>query len=170
MTARLADVLIEDMGERKKAQAKTTTDYLEAEKKRADDDLAKREMELRSVHHVAPRVRDREQRRARRLRGPRREIKRIANPGIMAIERQQQRLRAAAVAAKDAPAAGGGAAAGGAAGPGPDAALPNQKAAADNKLAAAQKDLADKSEKLTDNHPDVKASEVPRERRAGEGA
>ena len=53
VTARLADVLIEDMGERKKAQAKTTTDYLEAEKKRADDDLAKREMELAQIGRAA---------------------------------------------------------------------------------------------------------------------
>ncbi len=157
VTARLADVLIEDMGERKKAQAKTTTDYLEAEKKRADDDLAKREMELARFITSHPEFATENNAELAGSAVRAEKIKQIADPEIMAIERQQQRLRAA-VAAKDAPAAGGGAAAGGAAGPGPDATLQNQKAAADNELAAAQKDLADKSEKLTDNHPDVKAA------------
>jgi hypothetical protein len=157
VTARLADVLIEDMAERKKAQAKTTTDYLEAEKKHADDDLAKRETELARFMATHPEFAGENNAELAGSAVRAEKVKQIADPEIMAIERQQQRLKAA-VAAKAAPAAGGGAVAGGAAGPAPDAVLQNQKAAADAELAAAQKDLNDKSEKLTDNHPDVKAA------------
>ena len=159
VTARLADVLIEDMAERKKAQAKTTTDYLEAEKKRADDELAKRDTDLARFIALHPEFAA-ENNAELAGSGVRAEkVKTAQDPEIGAIERQQQRLKAA-VAAK----AGGGAApAGGGAGPAgpaPDAAAQNQKAAADQELAAAQRDLAEKSEKLTDNHPDVKAAKT----------
>ncbi|MFO0586424.1 MAG: protein kinase [Polyangiaceae bacterium] len=157
VTARLADVLIEDMAERKKAQAKTTTDYLEAEKKRADDDLAKREADLARFMALHPEFAGENNAEQAGSAVRAEKVKAATDPEIGAIERQQQRLRAA-VAAKaggGAPAAGGAA---GPAGPAPDNTLQNQKAAADQELAAAQKDLSEKSEKLTDNHPDVKAA------------
>lgn len=159
VTARLADVLIEDMAERKKAQAKTTTDFLESEKKRADDDLAKRETELAQFIAQHPEFATENNAelagsavRAEKVRG-------AADPEIMAIERQQQRLKAAMQAkANPGAAAGGGDAPAGPGGPAPNADAVNQKAAAQNELAAAEKDLSEKSEKLTDNHPDVKAA------------
>lgn len=159
VTARLADVLIEDMVERKKALAKTTTDYLEAEKKRADDELAKRETELARFIALHPEFAT-ENNAELAGSGVRAEkVKAIADPEIMAMERQKDRLKAA-VTGKDVPAAGGGAAAGGPAAPGPEVVFQNQKAGAEQEVAAAERDLAEKSEKLTDNHPDVKAAKT----------
>lgn len=153
VTARLADVLIEDMAERKKAQAKTTTEFLSTEKKRADEDLQKRETDLARfiAQHPEFATENNAELAGSGVRAEK--VKAIADPEILAIDRQQQRIRAA-IAAK----AGGGApgAPAGAGGPAIDPAITAAKAAADQELAAAQKDLADKSEKLTDAHPDVR--------------
>jgi hypothetical protein len=160
VTARLADILIEDMAERKKAQAKTTTDFLEGEKKQADEELAKRETDLARFIALHPEFAT-EANAEQAGSGVRAEkVKATEDIALMAMERQQQRLRAA-VAAKNAPAQGGGAVVAPGAGPAaplPDAVLANQKAAAEAELAAAQKDLDEKSQKLTDAHPDVKAA------------
>lgn len=156
VTARLAEILINDWTEKNRAKATKDIQYIEDQKKRADDNLDQREADLVrfiAVHPEFAAENNAEQAGA----GIRTEkAKAIADPELMALDRQQQRLRAA-LAAK----AGGGAAApaaggGGAAAPGPAAAVLAQKQAADAELAAAQKDLAEKSEKLQDAHPDVR--------------
>jgi len=152
VTARLADVLIEDMAERKKAQAKTTTEFLETEKKRADDDLQKRETDLARFIAQHPEFAT-EANAEQAGSGVRAEKARaVADPELLAMERQQQRIRAALDVK-----VGGGVVAGGgpAAAQGPDPGLVAAKNAADQELANAQKDLDDKQAKLTDQHPDV---------------
>lgn len=159
VTARLADVLIEDMAERKRAQAKTTTDFLEAEKKRADEDLAKRETELAQfiAQHPEFATENNAELAGSAVRAEK--VKATNDPENGAIERQQQRLKAA-IALKGAPGAPAAAGGGGDVAGGPPADIVNQKAAAQNELAAAERDLSEKSEKLTDNHPDVKAAKA----------
>lgn len=154
VTARLADVLVENMHEQKRSQAKTAMDFLEAEKKRADDELTKHEIELAkfvALHPEFAAEANAEQAGA----GVRTEkAKAVADPELLALDRQQQRLRAALAA----PAGGGGP--GAPAGGGPDPALVAAKNAADQELAAAQRDFNQKSEKLTDQHPDVKMAKA----------
>ncbi len=151
VTARLADILIEDMNERKKARAKTATEFLENEKKRADEDLEKRETELAQFlagHPEFASENNGEQAGA----GIRAEkAKAIADPELLALDGQQQRIRAA-LAAKVAPGVPGAAA--GPAGAGQ--AILGAKQAADQEVAAAEKDLEEKREKLKDQHPDVR--------------
>ena len=154
VTARLADVLVENMHEQKRSQAKTAMDFLEAEKKRADDDLNKRELELAkfvALHPEFAAEANAEQAGA----GVRTEkAKAVADPELLALDRQQQRLRAALAV----PAGGG--APGVPGGNGPDPALVQAKNAADQELAAAERDFNQKSEKLTDQHPDVRMAKA----------
>jgi hypothetical protein len=155
VTARLADVLIEDMQEQKKLQAKKTTGFLENEKKRADDDLMKLETDLARFTSDHPEFAT-ENNAEQAGSGVRAEkLKATADPGLLALDRQAQRLRAA-IQMK--PAGGAAAAPGAAAGAeavGPDPAVVAAKNAADQELIAAQNNLEDKQSKLTDQHPDV---------------
>ena len=151
VTARLADVLVENMHEQKRAQARTTTDFLEAEKKRAEEDLTKRETELARFIALHPEFAAEGNAELAGAGVRTEKAKAIADPELLALDRQQQRIRAAleGKAAGGAPGVPGGAA-------GPDPALVAAKNAADAEAAAAERDFAQKSEKLTDNHPDVK--------------
>jgi hypothetical protein len=154
VTARLADILIEDVTEKKKARAKTATEFLENEKKRAEEDLEKRETELVGflARHPEFAAENNADQAGAGIRAEK--ARAIADPELLALDGQQARIRAA-LAAKNAPA--GPAIPGAPAGPGAAAqALLAAKQAADNELAVAQKDLNDKSEKLTDQHPDVR--------------
>ncbi|MBK8253192.1 MAG: protein kinase [Polyangiaceae bacterium] len=162
VTARLAEILINDWTEKNRAKATKDIQYIEEQKKRADDNLDQRESDLIrfiAVHPEFAAENNAEQAGA----GIRTEkAKAIADPETMALERQVQRLKAANAAqagggAAAAPAPGGG---GAVAAPGPAAAVLAQKQAADAELAAAQKDLADKSEKLQDAHPDVRMAKA----------
>ncbi|MEZ4301690.1 MAG: protein kinase [Polyangiaceae bacterium] len=153
VTARLADILINDWSERNKAKATKEIEYLEDQRKRADKELNECEADLVrfiAIHPEFAAENNAEQAGA----GIRAEkAKAIADPELLALDRQQQRLRAA-IAAKGAPAAPAGGGAAPAANPA--AAVLAEKQAADAELAAAQKDLGEKSEKLTDQHPDVR--------------
>lgn len=154
VTARLADVLIEQVSEQKKTRAKNTTEFLETEKKRADEDLEKRETDLAKfiARHPEFAAENNGDQAGAGVRAEK--AKAIADPELLALDRQQQRLRAA-IAAKAAPA--GAAAPGAPAGPNAAAqAILAAKQAADAELAAAQKDLDDKRKTLTDEHPDVR--------------
>lgn len=153
VTARLADVLVENMHEQKRSQAKTAMDFLEAEKKRADDDLYQREVELAKFIALHPEFAAEANAELAGAGVRTEKAKAIADPELLALDRQQQRIRAAL----EAPAGGGAPGAPAGAG-GPDAALVAAKNAADQALAAADRDFNQKSEKLTDQHPDVKAA------------
>lgn len=158
VTAKLADVLIEDMAERKRAAAKRDTEFLESEKKRADEDLYKCEAELAGFIAKHPEFAA-ENNSEQAGSGVRTEMmKAVADPELLALTRQQQRLRSAIAK----PAGGGPASAGGGAADADPAlaALASAKTAADSELAAAQRDLDQKSEKLTDAHPDVRMAKA----------
>src|SRR5262249_16792392 len=141
---------------RKRAAAKRDTEFLESEKKRADEDLFKRETELSSFIAKHPEFAAENNAEQAGSGGRTEMMKQVADPDLQgALARQQQRLRAAINKPRGAPAASGG---GGAPAP-PDQTLADLAAAsklADAEVTAAQKDLDQKSEKLTDAHPDVK--------------
>ncbi len=152
VTARLADVLVENMHEQKRAQAKTTTDFLEAEKHRAEKELVERETELAKFVAQHPEFAAEGNAELAGAGVRTEKAKAIADPELMALDRQQQRIRAAlAGKAGGAPGAPGGPG-------GPDPTLVAAKNAADQELAAAQRDFTAKAEKLTDQHPDVKTA------------
>jgi len=153
VTARLADILIEDVNEQRKSKARQTREFLENEKKQADEELEKRETELASflARHPEFASENNGEQAGAGIRAEK--AKAIADPELLALDGQQARIRAA-LAAKVAPGVPGAAAAGAAGGPA--AVILAAKQAADAELAAAQKDLDDKRQKLKDQHPDVR--------------
>lgn len=154
VTARLADILLEDVNARKKSKARAAREFAENEKKQADAELDKRDTELATflAQHPEFAAENNGEQAGASIRAEK--AKAIADPELLALDAQQQRIRAA-LAAKLAPAVPGAAAA--AAGPGgPAQVILAAKQAADAELAAAQKDLDEKSKKFTDQHPDVR--------------
>ncbi|WP_433933739.1 GumC family protein [Sorangium cellulosum] len=155
VTQRLADILVEETTRMRRSQAKLTNEFLDAELKRAEQDVEKAEAELAAflaqhpefaAEQAAPggaqtgaAIRAQE----RRTTG--------ADPTLEALERQVPRLRARLTGKPEqaAPSSPGGA---------PSPALVRQRDQAEQELATARRDLADKQSRFTEQHPDVRAA------------
>ncbi|EYF03037.1 Hypothetical protein CAP_6300 [Chondromyces apiculatus DSM 436] len=156
VTARLAELLVEETARVKQSQAKITTEFLIAQQKQAEQELEKADKDLTQFLAQHPEFATEnvqaggvqtgasiraEQRRATE-----------GDPMLAALERQIPRLRSQLN--PTAPAAGSPAAAA----QQPPAALTQAKSQADQELAAARRDLADKQARYTDSHPDVRTA------------
>ncbi|MDC0682341.1 protein kinase [Sorangium atrum] len=154
VTQRLADILVEETTRMRRSQAKLTNEFLDAELKRAEQDVEKAETELAAFLAEHPEfateqstpggsqggaaIRERE----RRATG--------TDPTLEALERQVPRLRSRLTGKPEQPAVS-------AAGV-PSPALTRQRDQAEQELATARRDLADKQSRFTEQHPDVRAA------------
>ncbi len=153
--ARMADLLVSENAKRLSDDSKSTTEFLEAEKKRSDEELDRLEREISQFLQAHPefstgkeglgsetqalRQKDEDDRKARLRssggKGPRRRPEPGGGPVVAA-----------------APAGGNDRA------PAVDPVLLAQRNQAQTELFSARKDLADKSLRFTDQHPDVLAA------------
>ncbi|WP_437945221.1 protein kinase [Sorangium sp. So ce296] len=156
VTQRLADILVEETTRMRRSQAKLTNEFLDAELKRAEQDVEKAETELAAflaehpefaAEQAAPggaqtgaAIRAQERRST------------TTDPTLEALERQAPRLRARLTGKPEqaAPSVGGA----------PSPVLVRQRDQAEQELATARRDLADKQSRFTEQHPDVRAAAV----------
>lgn len=154
VTQRLADVLVEETTRMRRSQAKLTNEFLDAELKRAEQDVEKAETELAAFLAEHPEfateqstpggsqggaaIRERE----RRATG--------TDPTLEALERQVPRLRSRLTGKPEQPAVSATGV--------PSPALTRQRDQAEQELATARRDLADKQSRFTEQHPDVRAA------------
>lgn len=157
--ARMAEILVEENAKRLSETNRSTTEFLEVEKKRADEELERVEREISEFLNAHPEFAG---------------SKEGLGTEVMAQQKmvtEEQKKRAAA--ARRATGGGGGrrarpapgvpAPVGGGAdkgGPAVDPVLIAAKTAAIAELGAARKDLNEKSLKYTDQHPDVRAAQA----------
>ncbi|MCC6557016.1 MAG: protein kinase, partial [Polyangiaceae bacterium] len=159
VTQRLGELLVEENSRVRQAQAKITSDFLDAEQKRAEGDLEKADKDLAKFladhpEFAAEQIQPTGTQAGAALRAEQRRATE-GDPTLDALERQAPRLRSRLTA--PAPAAPGAApGAGDAAAPPP--ALVAAKQQADQELAAARRDLAEKQARFTEAHPDVRAA------------
>ncbi len=154
VTQRLADILVEETTRMRRSQAKLTNEFLDAELKRAEQDVEKAETELAAFLAEHPEfaaeqntaggaqggaaIRERERRST------------TTDPTLEALERQVPRLRSRLTGKPEqvAPSATGV----------PSPALVRQRDQAEQELATARRDLGDKQSRFTEQHPDVRAA------------
>ncbi|WP_437735164.1 GumC family protein [Sorangium sp. So ce1335] len=154
VTQRLADILVEETTRMRRSQAKLTNEFLDAELKRAEQDVEKAEAELAAFLAEHPEFAAEQATpggaqagaavRAQQTRST------TSDPTLEALERQVPRLRARLTgtpqqAAPSSPGA-------------PSPALVRQRDQAEQELATARRDLADKQSRFTEQHPDVRAA------------
>jgi len=141
VTARLADVLIEENAKSRTQQASETREYLEAEKKHAADELEAKFVELEKFLAKHPEFTQDVQKRKEAQTS----AAKSGDPALLPLEREAARLKerlgmpASHKATLD-----------------PRLAARITEAEAD--LAAAQRELAEKSRMFTEQHPDVRAA------------
>lgn len=158
VTQRLAELLVENHTRMRQAQAKKTTDFLDDEQRKAEQEVDEAEKELARFlaehpEFAAEQVQPGGAQAGASIRAEQRKASE-GDPTLDALERQAMRLRSQRTAAA-APAAGGPAAA-----PAPPPALVQAKQQADQELAAARRDLAEKQARFTEQHPDVKNAQA----------
>jgi uncharacterized protein involved in exopolysaccharide biosynthesis len=146
---RMAELLIAENLQRQKDDNRGTTEFLEAEKKRADEELDRIERELTSFLHEHPEFADAKDGFGTEVRA----LKQKEQEG----QRARRNLGTGRLPGKhaDAPAPGGGA-------PSPPAVDPllvAQRQQAMSDLLAAKKDLSDKLVSYTEQHPAVRAAQ-----------
>ncbi|HEY4122767.1 MAG TPA: protein kinase, partial [Byssovorax sp.] len=144
VTAKLADLIVEENAKLKTDQAKETTHFLDAEKKRSNDELEKAESE------VAQFVADHPEFANDNANGSRVGI------GVRAQQQEQHQEAASRTVARRRASPSASAAAVQAV----DPALAAQRVQAQTDVAAAQRDVADKERRLTDEHPDMRAARM----------
>jgi hypothetical protein len=149
VTARLADMIVEENSRSHQERAKGQTDFLEGEKKLVDELLDRLEKDLAQFTADHPEfATDSGGRAGAAVRAEQKKV------GIaLAGDRQAARQRGGAVGGGK-PVAGGGAFSG----PPVDPLLITGRTQAMNELIAAKKDLADKSLRYTEQHPDVRSA------------
>lgn len=156
VTARLADALVEENTRLRIEQAKIQTEFLEAERKRSEDDLKEKERALARFLAAHPEFAlDAAAAAGTGTSGA--SIRAAAaqarggDPALMALERQAMRAKSLLATPGTGPVRAPGA-------PPPDPALAATRAQAESNLAAAKRDLADREAKFTEQHPDVVAA------------
>lgn len=153
VTQRLADILVEETTRVRRTQAKITTEFLEAELKRAEQDVEKAEAELAAFLAEHPEFAIETASPGGAQAGAAVRAQRAAatgsDPTLEALERQAPRLRARLTGKPETVAAAPAA---------PPPALVRQKEQAEQELAAARRDLMDKQARFTEQHPDVRAA------------
>lgn len=148
--ARMADLLVSENAKRLADESRSTTELLETEKQRADDELSRVEREISEFLHEHP-----------QFAGKKEGLGIESAAQLNKAEGELKKRR------KDAPRAGrrpgeGGpqAAAPSSAAPAVDPVLLQGRSLAASELSAARKELNDKSLKFTPAHPDVRAAEA----------
>lgn len=154
VTTRLADMIVEENARSRQERAKETTEFLDAEKKRVDEDLDRFEKALAQFGADHPEF-----------------VTDSGNRSGAAVRAEQKKVGAAEAQAQAARrrAMGGGTKATGdptrtpagvgvPGGPPVDPLLLATRAQAMNELVAAKKDLNDKSVRFTEQHPDVRTA------------
>lgn len=156
VTQRLGELLVEENTRVRQTQAKITSEFLDAEQKRAEAELNKADKDLAGFlaehpEFAAEQIQPGGTQAGSAIRAEQRRATEV-DPTLEALERQAPRLksRLAAPSAKDPLAAGAGAA--------PPPALVQAKQQADQELASARRDLAEKQARFTEAHPDVRAA------------
>jgi uncharacterized protein involved in exopolysaccharide biosynthesis len=147
VTARLAELLVEQNAQIKQDQAKTTTEFLDAEKKRSDEELSKAESELAQFVADHPEFAGNDAQTGRV--GISVRAQQVTQQGAANDARQREAKRKASLA-PNAP--------GSALPPSVDPALVTARASAQAEVASARRDLADKAAKYTDDYPDVRTA------------
>ena len=147
VTAKLADLLVEENAKLKTDQAKETTHFLDAEKKRSNDELEKAESELAQFVADHPEFAGNDAQTGRV--GISVKAQQVSQQGA-ANEARQREVKRKAALAPNAPAS--------ALPPSVDPALGAAQTAAQAELASAKRDLADKAAKYTDDYPDVRTA------------
>lgn len=153
VTARLADLLVEETARVKQSQAKITSEFLIAQQKQAEQELDKAEKDLARFLTEHPEfAQETSQPGGAQAGASIREQQRKANegdPGLAALQRQLPRLKSQL---NPPPPGAPGA-------PPAPAALTQAKQQADQELAAARRDFAEKQARFTEAHPDVRAAQ-----------
>ncbi|WP_437591056.1 GumC family protein [Sorangium sp. So ce1000] len=155
VTQRLADILVEETTRMRRSQAKLTNEFLDAELKRAEQDVEKAETELAAFLAEHPEFAAEQNTAGGTQAGAavRAQERRATgtDPTLEALERQAPRLRSRLTGKPEqaAPASAGGV---------PSPALVRQRDQAEQELATARRDLADKQSRFTEQHPDVRAA------------
>jgi uncharacterized protein involved in exopolysaccharide biosynthesis len=159
VTSRLADMLVEENSRSRQERAKESTDFLDAQKKRADEKLDGLETELAQFMATHPEfVTDSGGRAGAAIRAAEKKNGIVASGGDRPTIRRRFTggpLPIGGRAIPDMPAAAGGPAA-----PPVDPVLLAQRASLMAELIAANKDLNEKSVRFTDQHPDVRAAKA----------
>lgn len=145
--ARLADVLVAENARRVQDEQKGTAEFLEAEKKRADDELTRLEREISTFLQAHPEF-------ATAKDGLGTEVLALRNK---AEEEEKKRSRPKVRAPRRTTVPAGAGAVEDRA-PAVDPVLLSARTQAMTDLLAAKKDLADKSSRFTEQHPDVRAA------------
>ncbi|WP_437815416.1 GumC family protein [Sorangium sp. So ce1078] len=154
VTQRLADILVEETTRMRRSQAKLTNEFLDAELKRAEQDVEKAETELAAFlaehpEFAAEQAAPGGAQSGAAIRAQERRTT-SADPTLEALERQVPRLRSRLTGKPEQVAAAPGGA--------PSPALVRQRDQAEQELATARRDLADKQSRFTEQHPDVRAA------------
>lgn len=154
VTQRLAEILVEENTRVRRTQTKITTEFLDSEQKRAEQDVEKAEGELARFLAEHPEFASEQTQPGGTQTGVSiRAQERLASavdPTLEALERQAPRLRSQL--------SGASSPVGPAASAPPPAALVQAKQQAEQELATARRDLADKQSRFTEQHPDVRAA------------
>lgn len=152
VTQRLADILVEETTRVRRTQAKITMEFLETERKRAEQEVETADAELAKFLAEHPEFAAEQASPGGTQAGAsiRAAERRVTNdPTLEALERQAPRLRArlagTSEAATPAPRQ-------------PPPELVRAKDQAEQELAAARRDLADKQSRFTEQHPDVRTA------------
>jgi len=152
VTARLAELLVEENTRVRQSQAKITSEFLFTQQKQAEQELEKAEKDLAKFFADHPEFAQETSQPGGSQAGAsiRAEQRRASegDPALEALQRQLPRLKSQLN--PGAPGSPGS--------PQPPAALTQQKQQADEELATARRDLADKQARFTDSHPDVRAA------------
>lgn len=152
VTERLADSLIEENQRLRIEQARVQSEFIGAEKARAEGDLKAKELEIAKFLAEHPEFALDENgfgKEGASIRAQAASDKE-GDPALRALERQAARNRALVSGVVPPPAAGG---------PPLDPALEAKRAQAQQMLAQAQAELAENKARYTEQHPDVRASQ-----------
>ena len=150
VTRRLAETLAEENSKHRTELAEATRDFLDSERKRAEDDLRDKESQLSKFLNSHPEfAKEGQGGSAAALRAAQQQKSKGSDPTLLALEREaariQERLGMPVVKRpKEAPQS--------------DPRLVAARNEAENDLHLAQRELADKLNQFTDQHPDVRAA------------
>jgi uncharacterized protein involved in exopolysaccharide biosynthesis len=158
ITQRLADLLVEENTRLRLSQVKKTTEFLDSEQKRAEQDVEKAEADLARFladhpEFAAEQVQPGGTQTGASIRAQQQGRTGNSDPTLEALERQAPRLRSRLSGTGEQRPVPGGAPALSA-----PPALVQARQQADQELAAARRDLAEKQTRFTEQHPDVRAA------------
>jgi uncharacterized protein involved in exopolysaccharide biosynthesis len=153
--ARMADLLVSENAKRLAEENRSTTEFLEVEKRRADEELERIEREISEFLHLHPQFAGKKEglgiESLAQHNKVETELKKRRQAAIRGGRARSREGASTAAALPGAPAA---------AAPAVDPVLLQARSQAQSELNAARKELNDKSLKFTPAHPDVRAAEA----------